>query len=451
MNNTILIADDEQDIRDSLSVILTDEGFKCTAVKDGNEALHALENTNFDILISDIRMPGLDGIELLKKTIEIAPQTLVLIITAHGSLETAVQALRIGAADYILKPLDFDELTIRIKNLVKHKQILLENKALHKQIDKNFNFNAIIGESPAMQSVYKLISRISSASSNVIVSGPSGTGKELVARAIHFNSVRKDKPFIPVNCGAVPETLWESEFFGHRKGSFTGASSNQDGVFVTANQGTLFLDEIGEIPENMQVKLLRAIQEKEVKPIGAAASFNVDVRIIAATNRSLEEEVQKGNFREDLYYRLNIVEIKMPKLSERKDDIPKLVHHFINRYNEELKRNIKDVDNEAMKLLLQNEWKGNVRELENCIERAVLLCEGEYISPYDLPSSMRQNLEEQTNWPDDLNEAMEVYEKIHITNVLKRTKGNRGETAALLGIDPSTLYRKMMRYSLASD
>jgi len=448
MNGSILIVDDEQEIRDSLSIILQEEGYDCTTSEDAESALIALEKGSFDIVISDIRMPGIDGIKLLEKTLEIAPQTIVVLITAYASVETAVQALRKGAYDYILKPLDFEEVTIRIKNLLKHSQLILENRALNKQIDKNFNFNSIIGNSPVMQNIYKMIKRVSKSNTNILITGPTGTGKELVARAIHFNSYRADKPFIPINCGAVPESLWESEFFGHKKGSFTGAINNYNGVFKSANTGTLFLDEISEIPENIQVRLLRVIQEKEVKPLGSDSFFKVDVRIVAASNKDLKKRISEGLFREDLYYRLNIVEIEMPSLSERKEDIPLLINHFIEKYNDELYRNVKLVTNEAMNLLINNEWKGNIRELENCIERSILLSEGDKITANDLPASLRGLDNIQLLFPDKLSEALGSYEKYHIQQVLKRTNDNRAQTASILGIDTSTLYRKMQRYSI---
>jgi DNA-binding NtrC family response regulator len=448
MNGSILIVDDEKEIRDSLSIIFQEEGYDCTTSENAESALIALDKGNIDIVISDIRMPGIDGIKLLEKILEIAPQTIVVLITAYGSVETAVQALRKGAYDYILKPLDFDEVTIRIKNLLKHNQLILENRALNKQIDKNFNFNSIIGNSPVMQNIYKMIRRVSKSNTNILITGPTGTGKELVARAIHFNSNRANKPFIPINCGAVPESLWESEFFGHKKGSFTGALNNYDGVFKSANTGTLFLDEISEIPENIQVKLLRVIQEKEVKPLGTDSYFNVDVRIVAASNKDLKKRITEELFREDLYYRLNIVEIEMPSLSERKEDIPLLINYFTEKYNNELYRNVKLITNEAMNLLINNEWKGNIRELENCIERSVLLSEGDKITVNDLPASIRGLDNIQLYCPDKLSEALGSYEKYHIQQTLKKTDGNRAQTASILGIDTSTLYRKMQRYSI---
>lgn len=453
MKGSILIADDESGIRESLSVVLSDEGYECATVDNGKAAIEELAGGEYDILVTDLKMPKHDGMEVLAEAGKVSPQTLVIIITAFATVETAVEALRKGASDYILKPLEFDEVILRINHLMKQKELAQENKYLREQIDQKFNFNHIIGESEAMRRVYKMVERVSNATTNVLITGKSGTGKELVARAIHSNSDRSDKPFIAINCGAIPENLFESELFGHKKGSFTGASADKDGVFVAANKGTLFLDEIGEIPLNVQVTLLRALQEREVKPIGANYTKSFDTRIICATNRNLKEEVEQGNFREDLFYRLNIVEIHMPVLSERKEDIPLLVRHFVDKYNRELNRLVKGVDSEAMRMLMSYEWKGQVRELENVIERSILLTDNEYIQPEDLPPSICESDTEDT--PDlpldteSLNEAVHAFERHHITHVLKRAEGNRSEAARLMGIDPSTLYRKMEKLGIS--
>ncbi len=448
MTGNILIADDEPDIRESLSFILEKENYNCKTVSNGKEALEELEKSNYDVLISDIVMPELDGMQLLEKASQISPQTLVIIMTAYASVESAVHALRQGAADYLLKPIEFDEVIIRVKQILKNKRLSLENKFLRGQIQKRFNFQNIVGNSSAMKEVFVLIKRVSEASTNVLITGETGTGKELVARAIHNNSERSDQSFIPVNCGAIPDNLYESEFFGYKKGAFTGANENHDGLFKSANGGTLFLDEIGDLPEHVQVKLLRVLQEKEVRAVGSNTSFNIDVRVVAATNKDLIEEVKKGNFREDLFYRLNVVEIHLPSLSERKDDIPSLVDHFVDRYNSELNRKVKGVDNAVMKALMNYEWKGNLRELENIIERAVLLTDSEYISLKELPSHLRPNIKVDSNYPDDLNEALNAYEKQHILNVLERAEWNRTEAAKTLGIDTSTLYRKMLKLEI---
>ncbi len=448
MNDSILIADDEQDIRESLTIILKSEGYNCTAVKDGEEALQKLNESEYDILITDILMPKLNGMKLLDSTIHLSPQTIVVIMTAYASIESAVEALRKGASDYLLKPLEFDEVIVRVKQLLKQKQLILENKILRKQIDKQYNFNNIIGKSRAMQRVYNLIKQISSAPTNVLITGASGTGKELVARAIHNNSDRSEKPFIPVNCGAIPENLYESEFFGYRKGAFTGANTDHDGLFKSANQGTLFLDEVADLPEHVQVKLLRVLQEKEIRPVGSSNILKIDVRILAATNKNLYNEVQEGRFREDLYYRLNVVELNLPPLSERKEDIPLLVNFFIDKYNKELKRNIKDVENSVMKIFMHYEWKGNLRELENMIERAVLLCEGDYITLNELPGHLNTGKKEKEDYPANLNDALHLYEKNHILEILSRTSWNRSEAARIMGIDASTLYRKMQKLDI---
>lgn len=450
MIGSILIADDEEEIRNSLSIVLREEGYRCATAPNGATAIEALKEHSFDILVTDLKMPGANGIEVLEQALNHSKDTMTIIITAHATIETAIQALRKGAADYILKPLDFDEVILRIENLLKQKNLIQENKYLREQIDQEFNFNHIIGESSAMKEVYRMVKRVSDAISNVLITGPSGTGKELVARAIHSNGPRSSKPFIALNCGAIPKDLVESELFGHKKGSFTGAISDKDGVFVAANKGTVFLDEIGEIPLNQQVNLLRVIQEREVKPIGSNKMVSFDTRILAATNKDLEQEVEQGNFREDLYYRLNVVEIPLPTLQERKEDIPLLAQHFLQKYSRELNRPVKGITGDAMGALISFEWKGQVRELENIIERSVLLGDGEFITLDDLPRSVRESNGDIDYDSDSLEDAVQTFEKHHILSMLKRTDGNKAEAARLLGIDPSTLYRKMERYQVES-
>ena len=443
MNTNILIADDEEQIREPLSFVLNKEGYNCKTVNDGSNAIKALQEDNYDILITDIKMPGMNGVEVLEKSREISPETIVILITAYGSVETAIQALRKGAADYFLKPLDFDEVLVRLKNLIRNKELFRFNKILRKQINTNYNFENIIGKSSVMKKIFEMVKQVSEVSTNILITGATGTGKELIARAIHNNGNKKDKPFIPVNCGAIPDNLYESEFFGYKKGAFTGADTNYEGLFKSADSGTIFLDEIAELPEHMQVKLNRVLQEREIKPIGSSFTIKIDVRILAATNKNLEEEVKSGSFREDLFYRINVVELKLPSLAERKDDVPLLVDHFINKYNNELNKSIMGIDNEVIKLFMSYDWKGNLRELENMIERAVLLCQEDIITPKYLPSHIFENKNEL--YTDNLNEAIETFEQNHINEIIKRTEGNKTEAAKLLGVDPSTLYRKMSK------
>lgn len=443
MNTNILIADDEEQIREPLSFVLNKEGYNCKTVNDGSNAIKALQEDNYDILITDIKMPGMNGVEVLEKSREISPETIVILITAYGSVETAIQALRKGAADYLLKPLDFDEVLVRLKNLIRNKELFRFNKILRKQINTNYNFENIIGKSSVMKKIFEMVKQVSEVSTNILITGATGTGKELIARAIHNNGNRKDKPFIPVNCGAIPDNLYESEFFGYKKGAFTGADTNYEGLFKSADSGTIFLDEIAELPEHMQVKLNRVLQEREIRPIGSSFTIKIDVRILAATNKNLEEEVKSGSFREDLFYRINVVELKLPSLAERKDDVPLLVDHFINKYNNELNKSIMGIDNEVIKLFMSYDWKGNLRELENMIERAVLLCQEDIITPKYLPSHIFENKNEL--YTDNLSEAIEAFEQNHINEIIKRTEGNKTEAAKLLGVDPSTLYRKMSK------
>ena len=451
MKGSILIADDQSSIRESLQLYLEEEGYQCQVAEDGQQAIEKLQNNHFDLMLLDIKMPKKTGLDVLEFSQLHAPKTLTILITAYASVETAIQALRMGASDYLIKPLEFDELLVRIQHLIDYKSMALENKYLREQVDQKFNLNFIIGESKAMKQVYKMIERVSQSDAVVLITGASGTGKELVARAIHDNSGRSENPFLAVNCGAIPIELFSSELFGHKKGSFTGADKDKEGLFVAANNGTLFLDEIAETPQNVQVQMLRALQEKEIKPVGSNYTKSFDTRIITATNKNLEKEVEAGNFREDLYYRLNVIEIKVPALKDRKEDIPVLAHHFIKKYNLELNRQIKGIDYDAMQQLMNHQWKGNVRELENVIERAVLLSENEMINTEDLPPQVVSKEIQDSNGfsHESLNQAIENFEKQHIIQVLHRNDFNRSEAARLLNIDPSTLYRKMERLDIS--
>ncbi len=442
MKADILIVDDERSIRESLELILNEEGYRTTTVSNGKEALKEASENTFDIVITDLKMPEMDGMTLLHKCQKICPQTSVIIITAHGSLDSAIEALRQGAYDYILKPFDFDAVLLKIKRLLQYKELANENIALRRAVDQRFDFSNIIGQSPQMKEVFRLIEKVAKTKGNVLITGKSGTGKELAAKAVHYNSDRAGKPFVAVNCGAIVDTLMESEFFGHVKGSFTGAVRDKEGHFKLADGGTLFLDEVGDIPPHLQVKLLRAIEESEILPVGGTQPIKIDVRIIAATNRNLLKDMEEGIFRDDLYYRLNVVEIKLPALSERRGDIPLLVEHFIRRYNRELNRRVINADNDTMRILMNYPWKGGIRELENIIERALILSEGKYITKEDLPPNFIDR-EYSGLIPDKLKEATAVFEKEHIASVLKRTLNNKEECAKLLGISLSSLYRKM--------
>ncbi|MDK2976776.1 MAG: hypothetical protein PWP06_1251 [Candidatus Marinimicrobia bacterium] len=439
----ILIVDDDLEVRDSLRNALSSEGYLCNSAANGEEAMMCLEKSNYDLVITDLNMPIRNGMDLLKYISAYAPKTSTMIITAHGTVETAIEALRKGAIDYILKPVDPEELIYRIRHISKYRRTLSENISLKKELAAKYNFSNIIGKSPAMKQVFHMVTRVAHSTSNVLITGKSGTGKELIARAIHANSPRKNEPFVPINCGALPETLFESELFGFKKGAFTGASQDKDGVFKSASGGTLFLDEVGEIPVHIQVKLLRAIETKEIKPLGSSNPIRVNVRIVSATNKDLLKEVEEGNFREDLYYRLNIVEIHLPSLRERQEDIPLLVTHFIQKYNHELKRKVKGVDNETMKALINYPWKGEVRELENMIERAVLLCDGEYVTIDNLQSANMEDPVSGRHFPPALKQAVREFERYHIRKILEQVEFDKSKASEILDIGLSSLYRKI--------
>jgi DNA-binding NtrC family response regulator len=440
---TLLVADDEAAIREALSEVLREEGYEVVEAVDGPEAIATLQQRDFDLVITDLRMPGADGIEVLRRAREISPQTLVILITAYATLDTAVEALRQGAHDYIIKPLIFEDVLGKVRRLLDYKQLAWEAQVLRREVEARFDFENLVGKSRVMAEISTLIRKVAPTSSTVLVTGESGVGKEVVARAIHHFSEQKDKLFLPVNCGAIPENLLESQLFGHLKGAFTGATSAQEGLFQRARGGTIFLDEIGDLPVNLQVKLHRAIEQKEVLPVGSTTPARVEVRIIAATNRVLKDEVGKGTFREDLYYRLNVLEIHVPPLRERREDIPLLVEYFVAKHNRDLKKAFKGVDNATMKTLMALPWKGNVRELDNVIEHAMILGESEWITIKDLPRSL---VDDSVTIPfsgDCLRDALRSYEKTHIETVLKRTDQDKRRAADLLGISLSSLYRKI--------
>ncbi|MDT3697280.1 MAG: sigma-54 dependent transcriptional regulator [Ignavibacterium sp.] len=444
MANKILVVDDEEIIRDSLFYILEKEGYQVDKAENGKTAYEKILADHFDLVITDIEMPLMKGTELLEKIKTINFQTSVIIITAFGSLDTAISALRNGASDYILKPVEFDELIIKVQRLFEVKDLLTENKILREEIHRKYDFENIIGKSASIKKVYEMIEAVAETDSTVLISGNSGTGKELVARALHYKSHRKGKPFIAVNCGAISENLIESELFGHKKGAFTGAISDKEGYMKAANGGTLFLDEISEMPPQLQVKLLRAIQEKEYTPVGTTISMPVNARFITTTNRNLEEEVKAGRFREDLYYRINVIDIHLPSLKEREEDIPLLADHFLDKYRKELNKNIKGIDNEAMRAIMSHEWKGEVRELENIIERAVIFCKSDLITIQELPASFKPKTDEYDfSFNGSLDESVRKFERDFILRALESNENNKEKTADTLKVGLSTLYRKL--------
>ncbi|MDX2169159.1 MAG: sigma-54 dependent transcriptional regulator [Deltaproteobacteria bacterium] len=444
----ILIAEDEDGVRDSLTQVLQEEGYEVVATADGEAAIAALDTREFDVVISDLRMPGADGLAVLRHAREVAPQTLVLLMTAHATVDTAVEALRGGAQDYLLKPVMFDDLLHKVEALIEHRQLAWERQFLRAQVERRWDFENLVGQSSAMREVMALVKRVAPVSSTVLITGESGVGKEVVARAIHHFSERRDAIFLPVNCGAIPEQLLESQLFGHLRGSFTGAVSNQEGLFQRARQGTIFLDEIGDLPLGLQVKLLRAIEAKEVLPVGATTPIKIDVRILAATNRELRREVEAGRFRDDLYYRLNVFGIEIPPLRERREDIPPLVDHFIRLHNRELRKRFKGADAGLLKLFMTLPWKGNVRELDNLIEHAMILGDGDWLTANDLPRAMRGAAEPAAAGGDNLREAMRAYEKTHIRSVLQRADNDKRVAAERLGLSLSSLYRKIEELGL---
>ena len=443
MKGTILVAEDEGSVRESLGEVLRDEGYEVSLVCDGTAACTALETREFDIVLSDVRMPGADGLTVLQRAREVAPQTLVLLMTAHATVETAVEALRRGAQDYLLKPVIFEDLLHKIEYLIQHRQMAWENQLLRSQVDRHWDFENLVGRSAAMRDVMNLVRRVAPTPSTVLITGESGAGKEVVARAVHHFSEFRDRIFLPVNCGAIPENLLESQLFGHLRGSFTGAISNQEGLFQRARGGTIFLDEIADMPLNLQVKLLRAIEAKEILPIGSTTPVRIEVRIIAATNRDLEKEMDEGRFRDDLYYRLNVVGIRIPPLRERREDVPALVEHFIRLHNRELKKGFKGADSATLKLLMSLPWKGNVRELDNVIEHAMILGEGDWITVQALPRALQQEVGLPAPAGDNLRDALRAYEKAHIQAVLAKVDHDKKLAAERLGVSLSSLYRKI--------
>lgn len=459
MKAKILVVDDEESIREFLEIMLKKEGYEVTLAEDGLKAKELVQKKSFDMIISDLQMPNMTGIELLKFIRQNYPEILFMMITAFGTTETAVEAMKMGAYDYLTKPFKIDEVRINIANALKSKNLEFENRTLKKELNKEFSFQNMIGNSPAMHHVFDLVKRVSQAPTNILVTGESGTGKEVIAKAIHYNGPLKEKPFVTINCGAIPENLMESEMFGHKKGSFTGAVADKPGLFEVADGGTLFLDEVGELPLTIQVKLLRALQERIIRRVGSTEDTKVEVRIIAATNRNLEEMVQKGTFRQDLYYRLNVIHIRTPSLRERKEDIPILALHFLKKFNGKLNKNINSISDETMEILKKYEYPGNVRELENLIERTVALEAGATILPESLPplvstpTGRKMASSHEIEITDDgveLDKIMGQIEKELIIKAIHQAGGIKKKAAKLLKITFRSMRYRIEKYNLGT-
>ena len=450
MKTRILVVDDEASHLQMLEAVLSTEGYEIHKAGDGQEAISLVEERFYDLLLMDIRMRKVGGIEALKEIKKISPGIPIIIMTAYASVNTAVDALKSGAYDYLTKPLDIEELKILVEKALHHRKLEQENVYLKERLGDRFDFSNIIGHSPAMQYLFETIALVAPSEATVLIAGESGTGKELIANAIHQNSPRTNRPFIKVNCAALPETLLESELFGHEKGAFTGALARKQGRFQLAHTGSIFLDEVGEMTPTTQTKILRVLQEREFEPLGSTQTVKVDTRVIAATNKNLVEEIQQGNFREDLYYRLNVVTLQVPSLRERREDISLLAAFFLKQYAEKNRRLIKGFTPRAMDLLIRHNWPGNVRELENVVERAVIMARGDLISQAELPDTIRGLDVEMEKAEMDLSagRSLKEVERDMILRTLEDTGGNRTRSAEILGISRRTLQLKLKEYGV---
>lgn len=447
MKFTLLIIDDEKNIREGLAANFELEGYNVKLAENGKQGLDLISKGDIDLVITDLRMPGITGEEVLRKVSSESPGIPVIVLTGHGSIDSAVDAMRNGAYDFLTKPLNLDRLTLIVKRALSTRELSLQHNQLKSEIENKNVLENIIGKSSEMQKVFELVKKVASSKASVLITGESGVGKEVVADAIHKLSPRKDRHCIKVHCAALSENLLESELFGHEKGAFTGADSLVKGRFELAHESSIFLDEIGEINQNVQIKILRVLQEKEFERVGGQETIKVDVRVIAATNRDLEKEVKKGTFREDLYYRLNVIHIHVPPLRERKEDIPLLVSKFIQEFSKENGKEITSIDSQAKSAIFNYDWPGNIRELRNCIESAVVICSGNQIKLEDLPPNISQVTSDSLiNIPSNV--TLDEAEKIIILQTLAQNKNNKTKTAELLGIGRKTLHRKLEEYGM---
>lgn len=448
MAGRLLIVEDEEALGESLKRVFVREGYEVVTVTSAESALEMFDNGSYDLVITDIILPGIDGIELLKRIRERQPDQLLVIMTAYASLETAIEALRTGAYDYVIKPVIHEEIKQIVRNALNQKTLQSENIRLRRQLERQYDFSNIIGQGAAIQKIIGEVKKIANARSNLLILGETGTGKELIARAVHFNSSRADRPFIPINCSAIPEPLLESELFGHVRGAFTGAVASKRGLFEEANGGTLFLDEIGDLSMGLQAKLLRVLEDHQIRPVGGNQSLNIDIRFIAATNHDIEQAVREGRFREDLYYRINTITMKLPPLRERKDDIELLVRYFIRKYSFELGKQVRDINGETLKHLVKYRWPGNIRELQNIIERAILIADGDIIKTEHLPECIQ---EEEPFLLDTLNKKLSIedYTKAFIQKY--QHSFTEQQLADMLGITRKSLWEKRKRWGISKE
>ena len=438
--STILVADDEEVLRQEIAAALGEQGYQVLTAADGAAALALLREQAIQLVITDLRMPKSDGLELLSRGRACAPETLFVIMTAFGSLETAIEALRAGAADYLIKPLAMDELLIKVQRLMENVELRAANRMLRRDLDRKLGPLEMVGGSPGLEKIRGLIQKVAPTRSAVLITGESGTGKELIVRALHALGAPKGEPFVPVNCAAIPETLLESELFGHQKGAFTGALAETEGLFRSARKGTLFLDEIGDLPLSLQAKLLRVLEDKKVQPVGSTRSMPFEARVVAATHRNLPQAIREKTFREDLYYRLAVVELYLPPLRERREDIPQLVNHLLRRFNRELNRHYTGVDQAALQWMLSAPWKGNIRELQNVLERAMIVGSEPLVLESDLVPLSSTTVESPIE-AKDLKEAVRLFERAHIRRLLALCGGDKRAAADAMGISLSSLYR----------